>query len=127
MENIDLIYEVTLYPEEHKIPIDLKINIYRETDKRLSHGPRVKFYKNKKDDDSFSISINENNEKIKHVSGNYRKLVSGGTLIRLINRVRDYKIPFLNAWYNPNVSKEMVLNQMRMIDRGEKVELIKPK
>lgn len=122
MENIEILCEFTLQPEEHKFPTNLKINIYRETDKKLSHGPRVKFYKNNKND-GFSISLNEDNTKIKHISGKYEKFINKSTLINLINQVRIYKIPLLNAWYNLNITKEDLINQMQMIDRGELVKL----
>lgn len=126
MENIKVLYEFTLQPEEHKFPVNLRINIYRETDKKLSHGPRVKFYKNTKND-GFSISLNEDNKKIKLKSGKYENFINKSTLISLINQVRIYKIPFLNVCYNLNMTKEELINQMRMIDRGETVKLIKIK
>lgn len=121
---IEPIYEMaTINPDKHKLGVALKINIPQPGDKMYPHGPRIKFFKNKQT--HFSISINKDPEKMEWVDGDYAKMVSVRTLNRLIERVKKYRIPFLNMWHDPAMSQDDLLAQMKMVNEGHAVRLKK--
>lgn len=113
-----------IMPDKHKFGVALKMNIMQPGDKMYSHGPRVKFFKNKST--HFSISINKDPSKIELVDGDYALLISERTLNQLIEKVKKYRVPLLNMWHDSGMSQDELLAQMSAINEGKTVRLRKP-
>lgn len=118
----DFIFEMaTISPKAHRLGVDLKMHILQPGKKKLSHGPRVKFFKQTKGD-SFSISVSKEPNRIKLVAGSIKELISEGELNDLIKKIRKYRIPLLNMWHDPGMSQDDLVDQMRDINAGKPVE-----
>jgi len=57
------------------------MNCFQPGNKKIQHGPRVKFFKKGLEFSGFSISLNEDSSKIKFVSGSYKNLINTTELI----------------------------------------------
>lgn len=117
-ENNLILEFANLGPKKHKFNVDLAMHIMQPTDKKLKHGPRVKFFQMKKPTQNFSITIGDE----PRVIGDWRKLISQKELTILLENVLKFKIPLLNFWYNPNMLVDDLEEQMEMIRKGETVE-----
>jgi ABC-type phosphate transport system ATPase subunit len=81
----DLILEfANMDPEEHKFGVDVNLHIYQPGQVKLSHGPRIKIFKNKPGPD-FSISL----EDTPRVIGNWKLVVKKNELNILLNQSLD--------------------------------------
>ena len=119
----DFIFEMaTIAPKDHKLGVDLKMHIYQPGEKKLSHGPRVKFFKHTKGD-SFSISVSKEPNRINLVAGKIDGLITESELNALVQKIRKYRIPLLNMWRDPGMSQEELIDQMRDVDAGRPVEI----
>lgn len=115
----DLILEfANIGPHKHKFNVNLAMHIMQPTDKKLKHGPRVKFFQIKNPNQNFTITINDE----PRVIGNWKELISQKELNILLENVFKFKIPLLNFWYNPYMLVDELEEQMEMIRKGETVE-----
>jgi len=126
MDNIEIIMNMAnIDPRSHKLGVNLKMHILQPGNKKIQHGPRVKFFKKGLEFSGFSISLNEDVEKIKFISGSYKLLINATELNSLIEKIQKYRIPLLNMWNDPDMTQDELLDQMKLIDQGKDVKLVK--
>lgn len=106
-----------LSPKEHGFDVDIKLRLLQPGDRKLPHGPRVRFFK-KDPKVGFSITLDHNPEKIKLVSG-HRPLVSRSDLNKLIRNVIKYREVFLKFWNDPGMTTGELRKIMYKIDDDE--------
>ena len=112
-------------PRLHRFGVDVTMNLLQPGGNRLSHGPRAKFFKKGVDGD-FSIALSEDPKKIRIVAGSFKGIVTQNEANRLVEKVRKYRIPLLNFWYDSAMNSDELSEQLEMIDRGEDVTLQRP-
>ena len=127
MDNFEVIMDMAnIGPRSHKFGVNLKMHILQPGNKKIQHGPRVKFFKKGLEFSGFSISLNEDSSKIKFISGSYKTLINTTELNSLIEKIQKYRIPLLNMWNDPDMTQDELLDQMELIDQGKEVKLVNP-
>lgn len=122
LNELFMIYEMsTVGPKVHRFGIDIKLHILQPGDKQLPHGPRVKCIK-RENNSNFSITLNENADKMECI-GDYKELLSTKEFNLLFEKIKKYRIPFLNIWYDPIFDQDELRDQMDKIDLGNEVKL----
>jgi hypothetical protein len=117
---ITLTEAVTLEPKQHNFGVNLKANLYQETDKDLQHGPRIKFFKSGQENKPIKITLNIDPDKIKVITKKivYLKIISESKLNKLLVKIKFYRIALLNACYDTKMRDVDVIKQMKEIDEG---------
>lgn len=112
LEENELILEfANLEPEEHNFGSNLKMHVMQPGDRKLQHGPRVKFFNNEHE---FSVSISKNLDDIK-VIGDYTKLITTRELNKIRINVHKYHIPLLTFWNDPKMTTKALLKMMEEV------------
>jgi len=118
----NFIFEMaTIGPQAHKLGVNLKMHILQPGRKQPPHGPRVKFFTKGMETSGFSISLNEDPQKIRLVAGDYMAFLTESQFNALLEKVRKYRIPFLNMWNDPEMTQDELIEQMQDVDAGRKV------
>jgi len=108
----DLILEfANMDPEEHKFGVDVNLHIYQPGQVKLSHGPRIKIFKNKPGPD-FSISL----EDTPRVIGNWKLVVKKNELNILLKNIKKYRTAFISFWNDSSMSIRKLELLMKQID-----------
>ena len=115
LENTLILEFANIGPKKHKFGVSINMHIMQPDDKKLKHGPRIKFFDN---NSNFSISISDTPK----VIGKWKELVSEHELNVLVENVIKFKIPFLNFWYNSKMLVDDLEEQMEMVRDGKEVE-----
>ena len=94
------------------LPHDVKFNILQPGDKKLSHAPRVKVFRNHLDGEfNFSVSLDENPEL---VAGN--NFLNGVQLRLVLDHIKKYRTAYLMLWHDDAMDIDELRIEMDKID-----------
>lgn len=120
------IYSTCISPMHHKLGTDLKVFVWQPGFTKFDKSPRLEFLR----DDSknrFVISLDEDENKIKYLKGNYKKFINDTELEILIKNIKKYRIAFLNMWRDKLMSTLQLERAIKQIDKGKNIRLLNKK
>lgn len=121
-EPFDAIFEMAnVAPEDHRFGVALKMHILQPGDRWPGHGPRVKFFKKNPRVDYFSISLHPDAARVSLVDGEPSGLASASEVNILIAKVKKYRVPLWNMYFDPSMTQRELLQEMAAVDAGHEV------
>lgn len=107
-------------PEEHRLGVALKFHILQPGELKLSHGPRLKFFK-RDPKQNFSVPLSEDPQDIsaERIVGDPLKLIQRSELSGLIRKIQKYRYAFLCFWYDPTATISETTALLDLIDQGK--------
>lgn len=118
---VSQVYEMaTLGPKDHKLGINVKINILQPGPnvRPGGHGPRLKIFTTDYNT-NFEITFSESPEETGNIIGDYKKIVNTKVLNQLIQVAHKYRRAFLKFWNDPGMSPSELRDEMSQIDQGD--------
>ena len=117
------VYSTCIDPYEHKLEVDLKLHMWQPGFTEFDKTPQLIFLKDDIDN-NFSISLDEKEENIKYLSGNYKVFLTDKALETLIKNIKKYRIAFLNMWRDKLMSSLELKKAINRINKGINIRLL---
>lgn len=120
------IFSTCISPRDHKLGTDLKVFVWQPGFTEFKISPELKFLRDNSNT-TFSISLDENEDKIKFLSGDYKEFINNKELKNLIKNIKKYRIAFLNMWRDKLMSTLQLERLIKRIDQGKNIRVLNKK